>query len=588
MRRTPLILAALLLASCAKAPVSPTTPPGTAAISTTAQTDPAQASRIEGNVVGHDGKPLRLAHVRLLGTGESKAPEVKVADDGSFSIAVPKPGLAKVEITGVDHEQTALTVIVGPEPLKLDVKLGTYDRPDTIDALTAIMWTGDPHKSAPERKPLTKNDAGVYTTELKTDAERVFYQIAGHAGGRTTNGPVSDAFAYDGGGDYRSIVLPSAGKVVITVDVTKLVPGGKQKVLTFGDPAGPSARLLAVADAKQAAHDAFQAVISTKKPGTPQEFQALAKDYDWAAPRSTMLAMLSDEENPQVRRVILGAYFELGDFDPETASADDRARAEELIGDLDATDPGWGLFAESLVVAIELSDDPRRTKKLDAMLDAELPPALGARILFTRLSELSTGNAADPDKAREAFARLQKPRFAKTPFFFFSKQFDPDRAIKKGGKLPDFELTAIKAKRERGPKKLSNEDLTGSVTLVDLWATWCKPCVADMDNLHAAYDKYNTKRKPKKGERQFQILSISLDKSTEEVAEFRKDRFPMPWRHAHMSFDGASELFGVFGIPYAVLLDENGTIIETSPRLSGATLGAMLDDVLAQPRAEAE
>ncbi|MBL4689563.1 MAG: redoxin domain-containing protein [Nannocystaceae bacterium] len=585
MSRTTLVLAALLLASCTKGTSGQGTTPGSAADKAvddaTDSNQPLTLSVVEGTVIGHDGQPLPLAHVRLLGLGPGLSDETRVSSDGAFSLSTPHAGLARVEVTGVDHAQLTMMVVLGKAPLKLDIRLGTYERETPLPTLTATVWTDDPSKSRPTQVTLAPRKDGTYAAEIKTEVERVWYQVSGFAGSRIVNGPRADAYEYDGGGDYRSIVLPSNGVVRLVVDPRQLVPGGRKKTVKLGDPQAPTARIGPVLALAETENERVAERLHASNPSSPQEAQAVVSGYDWRSVRSATLRALDDEKHPAVRRAILATYFDLGSYDPSKATKEDRTRAKELIGSLAADDVGWRLFSTAMVAAAELSDDPRDRERLELLLDKSLPPMLAGEVLFTRIIEASLNG--DAQSLRNAYTRLRTKRFAKTPYFFVSKQYDPDRAIQAGQKFPAFEFAAIASGNPRASKTITNEDLTGKVVLVDLWATWCKPCVAEMDNLHAAYDKYRTKRKKRKGGRTFEILSVSVDKGTAEVSKFRKDRFPMPWMHGHLNFDDAGELFGIAGIPYAVLVDEQGTILATSPRVNGASLDALLDKVLAEP-----
>jgi thiol-disulfide isomerase/thioredoxin len=116
--------------------------------------------------------------------------------------------------------------------------------------------------------------------------------------------------------------------------------------------------------------------------------------------------------------------------------------------------------------------------------------------------------------------------------------------------------------------------------LIDFWATWCGPCVAEMPNLHKVYAAY----KPKG----LEILSVSLDESREIVRQFRAARFPMPWLHGMdaelKAFESkmASD-FGVYGVPRAFLVDQRGTIVALGSDLQGQDLEAALARVLGAP-----
>lgn len=122
-----------------------------------------------------------------------------------------------------------------------------------------------------------------------------------------------------------------------------------------------------------------------------------------------------------------------------------------------------------------------------------------------------------------------------------------DGAPKVGDPMPSFSLVDFDTGRA-----VRNVDFAGVPYLVELWSTWCKPCVADMPKLHSLHAEA--------GER-LRIVSIAVGDSREPIVEFRGDRWPMPWTNVWAP-GGAPvfEAWGVESVPFAVLVDEKGIV----------------------------
>ena len=52
---------------------------------------------------------------------------------------------------------------------------------------------------------------------------------------------------------------------------------------------------------------------------------------------------------------------------------------------------------------------------------------------------------------------------------------------------PDFSLPNLEGKR------IALSDFSGSILLLDFWATWCEPCIAELPNLNALQEKYSSR-----------------------------------------------------------------------------------------------
>ena len=122
-------------------------------------------------------------------------------------------------------------------------------------------------------------------------------------------------------------------------------------------------------------------------------------------------------------------------------------------------------------------------------------------------------------------------------------------------------------------KEIDLEKMKDKVILVDFWATWCGPCIAEMPNVTAAYETYKDKG--------FEVVGISLDEDKAAVVKFIADN-KMPWPQFVDGKGWENELaqrFGIRSIPATFLVGKGGRIVASN--LRGPDLEAAIEKALA-------
>lgn len=100
----------------------------------------------------------------------------------------------------------------------------------------------------------------------------------------------------------------------------------------------------------------------------------------------------------------------------------------------------------------------------------------------------------------------------------------------------------------------------GKIVVVDIWATWCAPCVKEMPQVLAAYRKYHPSG--------FEVVGISLDKDRTALEQFIKQK-SVPWPQYFQGTSPRNEFvdrFGITGIPQMWLLNKEGKVVSFSVR----------------------
>ena len=112
---------------------------------------------------------------------------------------------------------------------------------------------------------------------------------------------------------------------------------------------------------------------------------------------------------------------------------------------------------------------------------------------------------------------------------------------------------------------VSSDSLKGKIVVIDWWATWCGPCVAELPTMKKIYAEYH--------EKGVEFVGVSLDAppadgGREKLLAFVKKN-DMPWPQYYQGNGWQSEFsssWGINSIPALFVIDADGTLVSTEAR----------------------
>ncbi len=128
-----------------------------------------------------------------------------------------------------------------------------------------------------------------------------------------------------------------------------------------------------------------------------------------------------------------------------------------------------------------------------------------------------------------------------------------------GSPAPNFELN------DKNGNKVSLEDFKGKNIYIDFWATWCKPCIAEIPDLKKLEEKFKNKN--------IVFLSISLD-SQKDIEKWKNFISKKELEGTHLIVENAWESkvvkdYMIESIPRFILIDTEGNLVDiNAPRPS--------------------
>lgn len=242
--------------------------------------------------------------------------------------------------------------------------------------------------------------------------------------------------------------------------------------------------------------------------------------YDWSRDESNVLSSLSSNAPAYLKQLLYYSYFDLGygtyglKLKPEIC--------RQALLDIPASSVIWAMEPEFLETVIRI--------------------------------------AGGEEKYANYIRNVVKENKDASLLTFVKNNLSPDRPLRKGKFLPeliyrDITDTAL---------LISSNSLGRKYYLIDIWATWCKPCIDELPGLKRMYLMRNDS---------LEFLSISVDNELPPVRKFLETKMNFPWEKGiAISREDLMNTLGINGIPCTILISPERKILSYGYDMRGTEL----------------
>jgi len=223
---------------------------------------------------------------------------------------------------------------------------------------------------------------------------------------------------------------------------------------------------------------------------------------------------------------------------------------------------------ENNYLAQKALSDEQFEMNLEAILDSE-ESIFKAAIEKKKADDIAMIEGKGLDAS---LVNMLKPSFAQEAMFL-TQYYQQKVQSKKmeGNPSPTFDYENHKG----GKTKL--EDLRGKYVYIDVWATWCGPCIAEIPHLKKVEEKYHGKNI------EFVSISVDVDKDYEKWKKMVTDK-QLGGVQLYADKNWTSDFvkaFGINAIPRFILIGPDGNVVKAdAARPSSTQLTELLDTLL--------
>jgi len=307
-----------------------------------------------------------------------------------------------------------------------------------------------------------------------------------------------------------------------------------------------------------------------------KSMQAIATATVEAADRALSQLKDSDDLFDEAATAKLQSLMMLGRLGDTTASSDLQVFAQSLI---EGPSPALAVEAKRLLLVQQaqelftkrdLENAPAIIKQAGELLSANPDDAATAGLAMQLASafEHMPGGEALSKQAYETFG----PIFAKSKNDSIRQMAESFQGTLRRLALPGNPMKITGTLLNGQP--FDQSTLAGKIVLVDFWATWCGPCIAEIPNVLEQYQKYHSKG--------CEVVGISLDQERDALEKFVTER-KIPWPILFEPSEGSgwqhplASYYGISGIPTVILIGKDGNVVSLNAR--GERLGELLDEL---------
>lgn len=249
-------------------------------------------------------------------------------------------------------------------------------------------------------------------------------------------------------------------------------------------------------------------------------------EYKWTKDEKDILASLKNLINKTLLHLVYYSYFDLG----------------------------YGSYGLSL------------KKEICEKAILEIKPSSAIWAMEPSLTDAVIKFAGGEEKYKPFIQKLQTENKNKDLLFYIKCNLSPSRPLKEGKKLPELFYRSLTDTF----KIISMRGFAGKYLLIDIWATWCKPCIEEFPVLQNAYNNRSN---------QLEFLSISIDNEVSSAINFLNKNPGLNWTQAiALKMKDILNNLMITDIPCTILIDPAGKILSYGSELRGEKLEKTLSD----------